>query len=160
MKKSLSLVLVLLMILGISLSASADEPVSFSVTFLKNDWHGDPNNMEIMQKLEEEANVDIDWQIYSNATWSEKKNLIINSGDLPDVFYMNAVNATDVAKYGPQGMFLDMTDLIDQYCPNLKAVMESNPTFKALCTNPADGKIYSISRAAEREANTLAGQME
>ena len=159
MKKSLSLVLVMLMILGMCVSALAEEPVSFSVTFLKNDWHGDPNNMEIMQKLEEEANVDVDWQIYSNATWSEKKNLIINSGELPDVFYMNAVNATDVAKYGPQGMFLDLTDLIDQYCPNLKTVMESNPTFKALCTNPDDGKIYSVSRAVEREANTLAGQM-
>ena len=67
--------------------------MQFSATFLQNEWHGDPNDMEIMQKLEEEANVDVQWQVYSNATWPDKKNLMISSGEVPDVFYMNAVNA-------------------------------------------------------------------
>ena len=159
MKKILSLVIALLLTFSLCLAASAEKPVAFSATFLKNDWHGDPNNMEIMNRLEEAANVDVDWQVYSNAIWSEKKNLLINSGDVPDVFYMNAVNNADIEKFGPQGMFLDLTELIDKYCPNLKKVMEENPTFKALCTSPTNGKIYCISRAAEREANTLAGQM-
>ena len=106
-------------------TVSAEEPAEFSATFLKNDWHGDPNDMEVLKKLEEEANVKVHWEIYPNATWGEKKNLLLNSGDLPDVFYMNAVNAVDIEKYGPQGLFVDLTDLIPQYAPRLQAVLDN-----------------------------------
>ena len=140
-------------------TVSAEEPAEFSATFLKNDWHGDPNDMEVLKKLEEEANVKVHWEIYPNATWGEKKNLLLNSGDLPDVFYMNAVNAVDIEKYGPQGLFVDLTDLIPQYAPRLQAVLDDMPTFKAICISPTDGKMYTIARAAERPANSLVGQM-
>ena len=83
------------------------------VTFIKNEWHGDPNDMEIYKILEEKTGVEVEWQVYSAATWEDKKNLILSSGDLPDVFYMNAVNVNDVTKYAPQGMFLDLTDYIE-----------------------------------------------
>ena len=56
------------------------------VTFIKNEWHGDPNDMEIYKILEEKTGVEVEWQVYSAATWEDKKNLILSSGDLPDVF--------------------------------------------------------------------------
>lgn len=123
---------------------------SFTVIFLQNEWHGDPNEMEVLKKLEEKANVDIEWQVYSNATWKDKKNLVISSGEMPDVFYMNAVTRNDINKYAPQGMFLDLTDLIEEYCPRLTAVFEEMPHFKSVCVNPDDGKIYTVARAVER----------
>ena len=130
---------------------SGGEPVQFSATFLQNEWHGDPNDMEIMQKLEEEANVDVQWQVYSNATWPDKKNLMISSGEVPDVFYMNAVNADDINNYLDDGLFMDLTDLIPEYAPRLNQVLEDMPHYKAVCVNQTDGRIYSIGRAAERE---------
>ena len=130
---------------------------TIKVTFLQNEWHGDPNEMEIFNKLEEIANVDIEWQVYSNATWPDKKNLILASGDLPDVFYMNAVNSNDVAEYSQEGMFIELTDLIDQYCPNLTKAFERIPEYKNICINADDGKIYSIGRAAEREVQYTTG---
>jgi putative aldouronate transport system substrate-binding protein len=142
-----------------SSAPAAGGPAEFSVTFLKNDWHGDPNNMAIMQKLEKEANVKVRWDVYSNATWGEKKNLLLNSGDLPDVFYMNAVNNNDIERYGPQGLFVDLTQLVGQYAPRLQRAFERIPAYKSLCISPTDGKMYTISRAAERPANTVVGQM-
>ena len=127
------------------------------VTFIKNEWHGDPNDMEIYKILEEKTGVEVEWQVYSAATWEDKKNLILSSGDLPDVFYMNAVNVNDVTKYAPQGMFLDLTDYIEEYCPNLKKVFEEMPEYKNICINPDDGKIYSIGRAVEREVMYTSG---
>ena len=85
-------------------TADSGDREKFTVTFIQNEWHGDPNEMEIFKKLEELANVEVEWQIYPSATWEDKKNLILSSGDLPDVFYMNAVNSNDVTKYASQGM--------------------------------------------------------
>ena len=101
------------------------------VTFIKNEWHGDPNDMEIYKILEEKTGVEVEWQVYSAATWEDKKNLILSSGDLPDVFYMNAVNVNDVTKYAPQGMFLDLTDYIEEYCPNLRISVSIRMTGKS-----------------------------
>ena len=140
-------------------SGSGSTVPEFSVTFLKNDWHGDPNQMQVMKKLEQTAKVKVNWQIYPNATWNERKNLMLNSGDLPDVFYMNAVNNNDVERYGPQGLFVDLTQLVQQNCPLLNKAFARIPVFKALCISPTNGKMYVIARAAEREANTLQGQM-
>ncbi len=48
-----------------------------------------------------------------------KKNLILSSGE--DVFLHECVNSNDVTKYASQGMFIDLTELIEQYAPNVKA---------------------------------------
>lgn len=127
------------------------EKVKFSATFLANEWHGDPNQMEVFKKLAEKANVEVQWQVFPAATWNDKKNLLLASNsNLPDVFYMNAVNQTDVVKYASQGLFMQLDSLIDKNCPTLKAVFEKMPQYKRVCVNPDDGKIYYVARAAER----------
>ena len=65
-------------------TADSGDREKFTVTFIQNEWHGDPNEMEIFKKLEELANVEVEWQIYPSATWEDKKNLILSSGDLPE----------------------------------------------------------------------------
>lgn len=138
---------------GSSSNSQAGPKVKFSATFIQNDWHGDPNNMETLNKIAERANVEVDWKIYPQATWNDKKNLLISSGDVPDVMYMNsALKANDIAKYAADGMLMDLTDLIPKYAPRLAKVLEEMPNFKAICTNPEDGRIYSIGRAFERES--------
>lgn len=42
-----------------------------------------------------------------------------------------------------EGIFVDLTDLIEQHAPNLKAYFDANPTQKAWAT-ASDGKIYGI----------------
>ena len=173
MKKKLSALLVAgVMVMGIAACGKEDtaraetgsttdsgEKEKFTVTFIQNEWHGDPNEMEVFEKLEELADVEVEWQVYSAATWEDKKNLILSGGDLPDVFYMNAVNSNDVSKYASQGMFIDLTDLIEQYAPNIQSAFDQMPNFKNICTNPDDGKIYVIGRAVERQALDTPGLM-
>lgn len=136
---------------GTSSPAPSAGKTAITATFLKNEWHGDPNNMEILKELADRANVEVEWQIYTSAAWGDKKNLIFAGGDLPDVFYMNTLSTSDIVKYAPQGMFLELDGLIEQYCPRLSQVLADMPQFKAACINPEDGKLYSIGRAVERE---------
>ena len=159
MKRLIALVLAMTLILSVCSLAAADDKVKIRVLFLQNTWHGDPNDMEIYKKIEEMSGVEVEWIIYSSATWNEKKQLVLAGQDLPDVFYMNALSTDDVNKFSQQGMLVDLTDLIPQYCPNLTAVFEKMPHFKAVCTNQDDGRIYNIARAAEREAQYMGGQL-
>ncbi len=154
MKRLLAFVLALALVLGLGMvsqtGAAETEKTRFSATFLQQVWHGDPNDMEILKALADAANVEVEWQIYANATWSEKKQLVLSGGDLPDVFYMNALNATDVIQYSAQGALIDLTDLIPQYCPRLTDIFEEMPNYKAVCVDQDTGRIFKVARAAER----------
>lgn len=55
---------------------------------------------------------------------TEKRNLAVASADLPDVFLRYEFTNLDVLRYGEQGVFLELNDLIDEYGPNLKEIME------------------------------------
>jgi len=75
---------------------------------------------------------------------TEKFNLMIASGDLPDMIYWGW---TGVAG-GPQKMLdekiiLPLNDLVDQYGPYWKNFMEENPNIKRMSVTD-DGTLYSF----------------
>jgi putative aldouronate transport system substrate-binding protein len=138
-------------------AAGGTGPVEFSATFIKGVYHGDPNDMILMKTMANEANVKINWMVIPGENWNERKNILINSGDMPDVFYMNTYSSAEQDRYGRQGLFLDLTDAINQNAPNLKKRMTEYPIFKAMITNPSDGKIYSVGKYQGRAHNQLVG---
>ena len=79
--------------------------------------------------------------------WEEQRGLILSSGDLPDIFVNVDYNDAEYLKYGQDGIFLPLNDLIDQYMPNLKACLDEFPQARALITS-ADGNIYCLPRIA------------
>ncbi|MBF0778542.1 ABC transporter substrate-binding protein [Streptococcus cuniculi] len=102
----------------------------------------DPNDKLIYQRLEEETGVHIDWTNYSS-DFAEKRNLDISSGDLPDAIHNAAASDVELVKWAKQGVIIPVEDLIDQYMPNLKKILDEKPEYRALITAP-DGHIYSF----------------
>ncbi|GBF75263.1 hypothetical protein PA598K_03655 [Paenibacillus sp. 598K] len=103
------------------------------------DW----NDILIWQKYEEMTGIRIDWEAYTAADITEKRNLALASDQLPDIFYRTRMPDNDVDKYGVEGSFLRLNDLIDQYAPNFKAIMEKyEDVRKGVAT--ADGSIYAL----------------
>src|SRR5699024_5510461 len=73
-----------------------------------------------------------------------KRNLILSDGaNLPDAFHTASMPASDIMKYGEQGMLLPLNDLIDDYAPNFKKILEDNSDIRKALTFP-DGNIYSF----------------
>ena len=105
------------------------------------DWNED---FLVWDEYENMTNIDINWseQVSADAL-EEKRNLALASGNLPDVFYATNLPATDLFKYGQQGTFVALNDLIEQYAPNLNQFLEDNPSVKKGITFP-DGNIYSL----------------
>lgn len=69
-------------------------------------------------------------------------NLMLVSGDIPDVVGGDALK-DNFFKYGMEGAFVPLNDLIDQHAPNLKQFLAENPFIKKAITAP-DGNIYYI----------------
>ena len=142
-----------------SVSSQTGGPVEFTATFAPGVYHGDPNDMVLYDRLTSLTNVKPNWIVIPGANWSERKNLMINSGDMPEVFYMGSFGRDEVETYGRQGVFIDLTDPIRQYAPNLVRIMGRDPIYKASITNPSDGKIYNVAGMNNRIADTLTGTM-
>jgi len=81
----------------------------------------------VWQEYEKMTGVKIEWINVPDTDLSEKRNLAIASGDLPDAFIRCLFSDLDVLRYGEQGIFIELNDLIDKYAPNLKACMEKYP---------------------------------
>src|SRR5699024_2739848 len=103
------------------------------------DW----NDLPAWNKYEEMTNMNIDWvDQVTMESLEEKRNLTLGAGSLPDAFFAANLSNSDLFKYGEQGVFLPLNDLIDDYAPNLKALMEEEPNIEKGMTFP-DGNIYS-----------------
>lgn len=114
----------------------------------------DYDDVMIYNEYEERSNVKINWDQIPAEGLTEKRNLALGSDNLPEIFHSTNMPDMDLLKYGEQGTFLKLNDLIDEYAPNLKKIFDEHPDVKAAVTMP-DGNIYSMPRLYEPEYTTL-----
>lgn len=127
----------------------AKETITFKIMGAKDPGGPDWSELEVFQRLSEITNINFEFEVSETGTWPEQKNIALVGGEYGDIILRDksATDAnmavTDEETYGPQGIFLDLTDLIEQYAPNIKALMDANPDVKAAMTS-MDGKIYGL----------------
>ncbi|WP_249716695.1 extracellular solute-binding protein [Paenibacillus sp. J31TS4] len=104
-----------------------------------NNW----NETEIWKEYAKMTNINVDFQLVPFDNLTEKRNLALASGDYPDAFHTTKLTAQDLVKYGTQGTFVKLNDLIDKYAPNFKKILDENPEIRKGITMP-DGSIYAF----------------
>ncbi|WP_158301589.1 extracellular solute-binding protein [Paenibacillus mesophilus] len=117
-------------------------PIRLKIPVYRQHYQKDYNEMITLQNLEKKTNVDVQWEQIPAEGWKEKKNLMFASGDYPDAFF-TGLNMQDVVNYGSQGILIPLEGLIAQYAPNIRKVLDQNPTLRRMATAP-DGHIYSV----------------
>lgn len=121
-----------------------DESTTLTFVASRNAFHNeDYNDMLIFQEYEKLTNVKIDWTLYQADNLSEKKGILLASGKFPDVFYNMSINSKEATKYGSQGVFIPLNDLIEKYAPNVKKALDSRNGSWSTITCP-DGNIYVL----------------
>jgi len=103
----------------------------------------DYNEVTVWKEYAKLSNINIEWELVQSDGLEEKRNLALASGSLPDVFYTSHMPPADLLKYGEQGVFVSLNDLITEYMPNLTSLFEKYPETKKGITFP-DGNIYSL----------------
>jgi putative aldouronate transport system substrate-binding protein len=117
-----------------------------------------PNNRTIFKRLEEETNVHIEWTAIQGDQWGEKINLnMTNLSTLTDFVFTAGFGESDLLRYADQEVIIPLEDYIDTVMPNLKAVFDKYPEYRAMTTAP-DGHIYSLPWIEQLGSNKTAIQ--
>lgn len=101
------------------------------------------NDWPVEKRAAELTNIKLN-NVASLATTNSQEafNLLIASGDLPDIVGGNRLK-DKFNQYGQEGAFVPLNDLIDKHAPNIKAFFDKNPNLEAAIT-AADGNLYYI----------------
>ncbi len=109
-----------------------------------NDYIEDPNDLISIQEFEKNTNVHINWVYVGSTEASEKFGLMMASGNYPDIIRgADAYYTGGVATAVQDGVFVELTDYIDTYMPNYRALRESNPEIKRATTTD-DGRVVAV----------------
>ena len=108
----------------------------------QDDWY-------VIDLIKEETNVEFDVTSVDTEGFTEKVNLTMSSGELPDLMFLTS--NTTVQQYAPQGAFVNILDHLDEM-PNFKAWYEENQAY-ALNFMSADGGLYQFPEQGVDETN-------
>ncbi|NBD27425.1 extracellular solute-binding protein [Paenibacillus glycinis] len=107
------------------------------------DVHPASKDLWMWKKYEEKTGIHVEWEELPGESAAERKNIILGSGKLPDAFYQTGFSNDELIKYGGQGLFVPLEDMIETHAPNLKKLFDEHPDIKKTLTMP-DGHIYSL----------------
>lgn len=99
---------------------------------------------EFTKWLEEKTNIQIKWDIAPPSAAVEKLNLVLSSGEYPDVIMGFGMSPSQRMIYGSEGIFIPLNDLIEKYGVETKRVFKELPIAEDLVT-ASDGNIYALS---------------
>lgn len=117
-----------------------EEPITFTVVACTNNEYTLEDSVAF-QKMEEMTNVHWEFINIPVAEREEKLNVLINSGDYPDIF----MKCNTDNKMYDSGIFLPLEELLPQYAPNYTALMDGIEGAWARTTHP-DGHVYGLAR--------------
>lgn len=102
------------------------------------------NESEYAKAMEEQIGVDIDFTHPAVNGGGDQFNLMLASGELPDIIEHYWVDFPGGAgKAIEDGYIIPLNDVIDKYMPNVKKFMEENPDL-AKYFKTDDGTIFSV----------------
>jgi putative aldouronate transport system substrate-binding protein len=120
------------------------EKVTLRVAIPGNASVEDFNTNTFTQWYEEQTNVHIEWIILPSDEALAKLNLMLSSGDYPDVIMgFGDISPAQLQVYGQQGIFVPLNDLIEKAGPNIKKAFELYPEARDVST-ASDGNIYAL----------------
>lgn len=145
MKKWLSALLVLVLTFTcVGIGGLAEEEPTKIKLYMQVDTGFDPENDPIFPALEAACNVDIELILPPYSSYDEQLNLMMASGEYPDVVFFNNVNALSFQDGVKNGVILPLDEYIENY-PNLMQYVDPT-SYKAMRAVVDDGKLYGIPR--------------
>lgn len=125
------------------------EPVEISMMIpshaswpYQEDWY-------VQNMIQEETNVTFHITSVTTDGFTDKVNLTMASGQLPDLIYF--IGNAPIIQYAPQGAFVNILEHLDEM-PNFKKWYEENQDF-ALNYLSADGGLYQFPEQGIEESN-------
>lgn len=113
----------------------------------------DATDIEWIQQNEEGTGIKFNWTKVNSENSNERLAMLLTADKLPDIIW-NGLSKEMLVQYMDQDIFLPVEDLIENYMPNLKAILDANPQYKASMVAP-DGHIYGFPYIEEMDGLVL-----
>lgn len=92
---------------------------------------------------EDLTNIRINWIVVPSDSLTDRVNISLSSGDMPDIYLSCAISQSQQLVYGGQGAFQALNPYIDKYGSYFKSIMQSIPNLESVLTM-SDGNIYAL----------------
>lgn len=92
---------------------------------------------------EDLTNIKVDWNVVPQDSLTDKVNISLSSGDMPDVYMNCGVTQTQQMVYGTMGAFTALNDYIDEYSTMFQDIESKVSGLESIITLP-DGNIYAL----------------
>ena len=103
----------------------------------------DYQNNDFVRYLEQKTNIQLDLDVSpAGADAAQKRNLLLASGDYPEIF-VDGFGKAESQIYGGQGVIIPLNDLIAEYGANTRKILADFPLVKDNLTL-RDGKMYNL----------------
>ncbi|MGI6700265.1 MAG: hypothetical protein ACOX6G_08150 [Christensenellales bacterium] len=123
----------------------ADEPITLKAFCIPKSQIEDMETNRLTLWLEEKTGIHFEWEVPPASESTTSLNLKLTDTDQPDFYYGMTLGAARIWEVAQDGMIMPLNDLIENYMPNLKKILDENPSIKTAITAP-DGNIYSLPR--------------
>ncbi len=123
-----------------------DTPITLSAFAPSIGIIADFSTNALYKWVEETTGVHIQWIESSKVDAKNKLSAMLASGEYPDIIFGasgSGLAVQDIYRYGKQGIFISMNELIKKYAFHIDEFFEAEPDFKAVITSP-DGNIYGL----------------
>ncbi|RAU91860.1 extracellular solute-binding protein [Paenibacillus sp. YN15] len=127
---------------------ASEKPLTLSVHFMNGSNVFD-DNWPVFKKAAEITNVALKSTLPKTVTdRNEAFNMMMASGEVSDIVLGAKAN---MDKFGQEGAFMPLQELIDKHAPHIKAFLEARPDVRSVGT-AADGSMYFLPFAPDGEA--------
>ena len=120
-----------------------EKPLDLDIHMHFRDMYHYDENWPVAEAAAKKTNIRLHNTASTTGTNStEIFNIMMVSGNLPDIVGGNN-RMDDFIRYGMEGSFISLNDLIEEHAPNIKEFLDENPAVEQAITAP-DGNIYFI----------------
>ena len=134
----ISLVLIVSVMAGCNETKQTSGNTELTIMMLSRE-NGASGNSEVMKEIFAKTGIKANVITPPQASYNEKLNVILASGNLPDIVYMDDVNMNS---WIDEGALLPLDDLIDKYAPNFRKQFTDEDRKEIVY--PEDMKIYGM----------------
>lgn len=121
-------------------SLLTEEPVTISFMRGENPAIPVQDDVASLRQVLEKTGIEFEIIPIPEADYNTKMTALYASNDLPDIFTGFSMTKREMVE---DGALLPLSDLIEEYAPNIKAMYDENPS---LYRTMVDGEIYSLPR--------------
>jgi putative aldouronate transport system substrate-binding protein len=110
---------------------------------------------DFTRKIVDETGINLDVTGASNADFDTKFNVMLNSGDYPDLIMSRFMSVDTMNYYAAQGIFIPLDDYKPLSYPNVAKAFQEYPTLNDKLRG-SDGKLYALPAVNDSKASLYA----